>query len=205
MMMHQRHEQATNKTNQKIHPPMLMFPNRYSRVSLSYYSKAKHKSSPIRDTFVKLGTFFRQIELILPLKSKDFSIGALISGPSVISIEIHQASTLHGIFARQKNQNERFVKVIKGAKVSRLFSTKANSLLCRALLCAYLVTKLVQFSLIKKSKQKINRLPPGPKQWPIVGNLFQLGQLPHRDMASFCEMYGPLVYLRLGNAGENHQ
>ncbi|KAJ8556243.1 hypothetical protein K7X08_023001 [Anisodus acutangulus] len=68
-----------------------------------------------------------------------------------------------------------------------------------ALLCAYLVTKLVQFSLIKKSKQKINRLPPGPKQWPIVGNLFQLGQLPHRDMASFCEMYGPLVYLRLGN------
>ncbi|XP_059302797.1 cytochrome P450 703A2 [Lycium ferocissimum] len=68
-----------------------------------------------------------------------------------------------------------------------------------ALLCAYLVSKLVQFSFIEKSKSKINRLPPGPKQWPIVGNLFQLGHLPHRDMASFCEKYGPLVYLRLGN------
>ncbi|KAM3287394.1 cytochrome [Capsicum chacoense] len=67
------------------------------------------------------------------------------------------------------------------------------------LLCAYLVSKLVQSSLSDKSKQNINRLPPGPKQWPIVGNLFQLGQLPHRDMASFCEKYGPLVYLRLGN------
>ncbi|XP_009765717.1 cytochrome P450 703A2-like [Nicotiana tabacum] len=68
-----------------------------------------------------------------------------------------------------------------------------------AFLCAYLISKLVHFSLIDKSKQKINRLPPGPKQWPIVGNLFQLGQLPHRDMASFCDKYGPLVYLRLGN------
>lgn len=70
------------------------------------------------------------------------------------------------------------------------------------LLCAYLVSKLVQSSLSDKSKQNINRLPPGPKQWPIVGNLFQLGQLPHRDMASFCEKYGPLVYLRLGNVWE---
>nr|BAA92894.1 cytochrome P450 [Petunia x hybrida] len=65
--------------------------------------------------------------------------------------------------------------------------------------CVYLVSKLVHFSFIERSKQKINRLPPGPKQWPIVGNLFQLGQLPHRDMASFCDKYGPLVYLRLGN------
>ncbi|XAR62956.1 hypothetical protein NMG60_11022711 [Bertholletia excelsa] len=46
---------------------------------------------------------------------------------------------------------------------------------------------------------KAKRLPPGPPRWPIVGNLLQLGQLPHRDLASFCEKYGPLVYLRLGN------
>ncbi|XP_055808207.1 cytochrome P450 703A2 [Solanum dulcamara] len=70
---------------------------------------------------------------------------------------------------------------------------------CVALLGAYLISELLHFSLIHKSKREINRLPPGPKQWPIVGNLFQLGQLPHRDMASFCEKYGPLVYLRLGN------
>ncbi|CAN6453418.1 unnamed protein product [Victoria cruziana] len=42
------------------------------------------------------------------------------------------------------------------------------------------------------------RLPPGPPRWPIVGNLLQLGPLPHRDLASFCVRYGPLVYLRLG-------
>ncbi|OWM68642.1 hypothetical protein CDL15_Pgr023607 [Punica granatum] len=43
------------------------------------------------------------------------------------------------------------------------------------------------------------RLPPGPPRWPIVGNLLQLGQLPHRDLAALCDKYGPLVYLRLGS------
>ncbi|KAG0499467.1 hypothetical protein HPP92_003706 [Vanilla planifolia] len=43
------------------------------------------------------------------------------------------------------------------------------------------------------------RLPPGPPRWPIVGNLLQLGRLPHRDLARFCSVYGPLVYLRLGD------
>ncbi|KAG6503121.1 cytochrome P450 703A2-like [Zingiber officinale] len=42
------------------------------------------------------------------------------------------------------------------------------------------------------------RLPPGPARWPIVGNLTQLGLLPHKDLAYFCSSYGPLVYLRLG-------
>ncbi|GER48679.1 cytochrome P450 family protein [Striga asiatica] len=41
-------------------------------------------------------------------------------------------------------------------------------------------------------------LPPGPPKWPLFGNLLQLGQLPHRDFASLCEQYGPLVYIRLG-------
>lgn len=41
-------------------------------------------------------------------------------------------------------------------------------------------------------------LPPGPPRWPILGNLLQLGPLPHRDLASLCDKYGPLVYLKLG-------
>ncbi|KAF1860290.1 hypothetical protein Lal_00037628 [Lupinus albus] len=44
-----------------------------------------------------------------------------------------------------------------------------------------------------------NLLPPGPPRWPIVGNLLQLRKLPHRDFASLCDKYGPLVYLKLGN------
>ncbi|KAL5700479.1 laurate 7-monooxygenase [Ranunculus cassubicifolius] len=46
---------------------------------------------------------------------------------------------------------------------------------------------------------KMGKLPPGPPRWPIFGNLLQLGPLPHKDFASFCDKYGPLVYLRLGS------
>lgn len=42
------------------------------------------------------------------------------------------------------------------------------------------------------------RLPPGPRPWPIVGNLFQVGPIPHHGMKALTQKYGPLVYLRLG-------
>ncbi|CAH9095362.1 unnamed protein product, partial [Cuscuta europaea] len=70
-------------------------------------------------------------------------------------------------------------------------------LLFSSVLPLLLVCKLVVEVLVVKSNNA-KRLPPGPRRWPIVGNLLQLGQLPHRDLASFCDKYGPLVYLRLG-------
>lgn len=42
------------------------------------------------------------------------------------------------------------------------------------------------------------RLPPGPRRWPVFGNLLEIGAFPHKDFARFCKKYGPLVYLRLG-------
>jgi cytochrome P450 len=72
---------------------------------------------------------------------------------------------------------------------------------CLTLLLIGLVSKIIRHWLIEKcpSLHMKNVLPPGPPRWPIVGNLFQLGQLPHRDLASLCDKYGPLVYLKLGN------
>ncbi|KAK3036054.1 hypothetical protein RJ639_029807 [Escallonia herrerae] len=79
------------------------------------------------------------------------------------------------------------------AKMIDLFTLAA------ILLSAALFGKFLFIWHSNKSKQKGNKLPPGPPRWPIVGNLLQLSQLPHRDLASFCERYGPLVYLRLGS------
>ena len=38
------------------------------------------------------------------------------------------------------------------------------------------------------------KLAPGPKCWPIVGNLLQIGPVPHLGM----QKYGPLVYIHIG-------
>lgn len=71
--------------------------------------------------------------------------------------------------------------------------------LASLLLSLSLIFKIIQLLHVKIAKGNGKRLPPGPPRWPIVGNLLQLGRLPHRDFASFCDKYGPLVYLRLGH------
>ncbi|CAA7056246.1 unnamed protein product [Microthlaspi erraticum] len=66
-------------------------------------------------------------------------------------------------------------------------------------LLAVLILNVLLWKWLKASASKTQRLPPGPQRWPILGNLLQLGPLPHRDFAALCDKYGSLVYLRLGN------
>ncbi|XP_050206299.1 probable (S)-N-methylcoclaurine 3'-hydroxylase isozyme 2 [Mercurialis annua] len=41
-------------------------------------------------------------------------------------------------------------------------------------------------------------LPPGPRPWPIIGNIHQLGKKLHISFAHFAKLHGPLISLRLG-------
>ncbi|XP_027333261.1 flavonoid 3'-monooxygenase-like [Abrus precatorius] len=41
-------------------------------------------------------------------------------------------------------------------------------------------------------------LPPGPRPWPIVGNLPHMGRAPHSALAALARTHGPLMHLRLG-------
>ena len=41
-------------------------------------------------------------------------------------------------------------------------------------------------------------LPPGPFQWPVVGNIFQIENNPHTAYARLAQTYGPLFSLKLG-------
>jgi len=69
-----------------------------------------------------------------------------------------------------------------------------------ALLASFFVHLLSKYVVFKKSSSL--RLPPGPRPWPVVGNLLQLsqgGENLHKTFMNWGKQYGPLVYLRLGS------
>ncbi|KAK6140017.1 hypothetical protein DH2020_026233 [Rehmannia glutinosa] len=41
--------------------------------------------------------------------------------------------------------------------------------------------------------------PPGPPGWPLVGNIFDLGQIPHQTLYKLQAHYGPVIWLKLGS------
>ncbi|GFY82699.1 cytochrome P450, family 76, subfamily C, polypeptide 6 [Actinidia rufa] len=43
------------------------------------------------------------------------------------------------------------------------------------------------------------RKPPGPPGWPVIGNMLDLGAMPHQSLCSLRIKYGPVVWLRLGS------
>lgn len=49
------------------------------------------------------------------------------------------------------------------------------------------------------SPKRTYNLPPGPKPWPIIGNLNLIGTLPHRSIHALSKQYGPLMQLQFGS------
>ncbi|MBA0810459.1 hypothetical protein Gohar_002453, partial [Gossypium harknessii] len=43
------------------------------------------------------------------------------------------------------------------------------------------------------------KFPPGPKPWPIIGNLNLIGSLPHQSLHKLSQRYGPLMRLKFGS------
>jgi cytochrome P450 len=61
----------------------------------------------------------------------------------------------------------------------------------------FLISFLYVFKRIGSSGKP--NLPPSPPKLPIIGNLHQLGTLPHRSVQGLSKKYGPLMLLNLGH------
>ncbi|KAI3948154.1 hypothetical protein MKX01_014753 [Papaver californicum] len=79
-------------------------------------------------------------------------------------------------------------------------TTPSNQMLMCTSLCI-LITALFLFLLwrCRSARTSTGKLPPGPRGWPLVGNIFDLGTSPHSNLAALKEKYGPLIWIRLGS------
>ncbi|KAL7138874.1 hypothetical protein ABFS83_09G011900 [Erythranthe nasuta] len=72
------------------------------------------------------------------------------------------------------------------------------TLIIQALLSLFLISYITKW-LYKRFHGNKKNLPPSPPKLPILGNLHQLGLLPHRNLQSLAKKYGPIMLLHFGN------
>ncbi|KAL3676161.1 hypothetical protein R1sor_026109 [Riccia sorocarpa] len=59
-------------------------------------------------------------------------------------------------------------------------------------------TSILVLLLVHRIFQKRLKLPPGPRNLPIIGAMLSLDKEMHKSLAKHAEKYGPLLYFRLG-------
>ncbi|XWS66757.1 hypothetical protein CRYUN_Cryun05aG0227800 [Craigia yunnanensis] len=70
------------------------------------------------------------------------------------------------------------------------------------LLVSVIIFLFAALVLVLRRRQLGNALklqPPGPPGWPIFGNIFYLGTMPHQTLYKLKPKYGPVLSLKLGS------
>ncbi|KAJ4710981.1 Cytochrome P450 [Melia azedarach] len=66
------------------------------------------------------------------------------------------------------------------------------------LFCLLLILFPSLLILKKLKKQNKQLLPPGPPKLPVLGNVHQIGELPHQTLWKLSKKYGPVILLKFG-------
>lgn len=52
--------------------------------------------------------------------------------------------------------------------------------------------------IYNKYLRSVKNLPPGPRPWPIIGDIHRISNNPHVSLSEFAQEYGPLMSVHLG-------
>ncbi|GLT64363.1 hypothetical protein SLA2020_368630 [Shorea laevis] len=66
-------------------------------------------------------------------------------------------------------------------------------------LLSFLLSAALVLALKPKRHHQRGPKPPGPPGWPIIGNIFDLGTIPHQTLYELRPKYGPVLWLKLGS------
>ncbi|XP_028781024.1 flavonoid 3'-monooxygenase-like isoform X1 [Neltuma alba] len=64
---------------------------------------------------------------------------------------------------------------------------------------AWLATIVVLILFRGHLRRRQYKLPPGPRPWPIIGNLNLISPLPHRSLHALSQKYGPIMHVWFGS------
>ncbi|KAG0460240.1 hypothetical protein HPP92_023368 [Vanilla planifolia] len=73
------------------------------------------------------------------------------------------------------------------------------ALIGAVILLSFLVSVLLLRGSIQRSRRGHLPLPHGPKGWPVLGNLLQVGPNFHQTLYNLSKIHGPILHLRLGS------
>nr|XP_011457549.1 PREDICTED: geraniol 8-hydroxylase-like [Fragaria vesca subsp. vesca] len=84
-------------------------------------------------------------------------------------------------------------------QIDRCRSKPAPYSCCVICLCSAWIIIQALYLFTRRSKAiPRTRLPPGPKPFPLIGNLLELGDKPHVSLTKLSQRYGPIISLQLG-------
>ncbi|XWS41105.1 hypothetical protein CRYUN_Cryun17cG0052200 [Craigia yunnanensis] len=69
-----------------------------------------------------------------------------------------------------------------------------------SMILLFFYLQILIMKLLRKNRvESTCKLPPGPPKLPIIGNLHQLGKLPHQSFHKLSKKHGPIMSLKLGS------
>lgn len=73
----------------------------------------------------------------------------------------------------------------------------SSSIVC--LVLTLILILLLYSSIFQRTKTSHAKLPPGPNPIPVLGNLLNLDNKPHKSLARLAKIHGPVMTLKLGS------